>query len=307
MTAPLKARLQPPTLVQAQLDAFNAHDVDALLAIYAADAALFQHPDELLARGAEQIGARFRARFAAARPRARLLHRIAIGNHVIDQEIVDTWGEDGWSSTELVANYEVRDGRIARAWFIGGACTTLRPARRADIPRLEALIRRSALALSAGYYSAAQAEAVTEHVFGVDTQLIDDQSYFIIERDGAAVACGGWSRRRTLFGADRSKTGPDPLLEPEHEAARIRAFFVAPEAARQGLGRRLLEHCELQAGAAGFHALELAGTMPGVPLYLACGFTVLEEFEIALPGDIHVPLARMRKALAPHAPHAPAA
>lgn len=292
---------QAQALVQAQLDAFNHHDVDALLGIYAADAALFQHPDELLARGAEQIGARFRARFAAARPQARLLHRIAIGNHVIDQEIVDTWSDDGWSSTELVANYEVRDGRIARAWFISGAVTSLRPARRADIPGLEALIRRSALALSGGYYSAAQTEAVTEHVFGVDTQLIDDQSYFIVERDGAAVACGGWSRRRTLFGADRTKAGPDPLLDPEHEAARIRAFFVAPEAARQGLGRRLLEHCKLQAGAAGFHALELAGTMPGVPLYLACGFAMVEEFEIALPGDIRVPLARMRKAIAPHA------
>ncbi|MBJ7310865.1 GNAT family N-acetyltransferase [Rugamonas sp. CCM 8940] len=304
MTPPIKARQQPQALVQAQLDAFNGHDVEALLAIYAADAGLYQHPDTLLARGAEAIGARFRARFAAARPHARLLHRIAIGNHVIDQEIVDAWSGDGWSSTELVANYEVRDGRIARAWFISGSSTSLRPAQTTDIPRLEALIRRSGLALSAGFYSEAQAKAVTEHVFGVDSQLIADQSYFIIERDGEAIACGGWSRRRTLFGADRAKSGVDALLDPEHEAARIRAFFVAPEVARQGLGRRLLEHCSAQAGAAGFHALELAGTMPGVPLYLACGFALVEQFEIALAGDVRVPLARMRKAIAPTAPAA---
>jgi GNAT superfamily N-acetyltransferase len=171
----------------------------------------------------------------------------------------------------------------------------LRAARLDDVPRMEALIAEAGIALSAGYYTPEQAQAVTRHVFGVDTQLIEDGTYFIIERDGEAVACGGWSKRATLFGADRTKTGPDRLLDPAHEAGRIRAFFVAPSAARQGLGRMLMEHCQRAAAAQGYLTLELAATMPGVPLYLASGFEVVEPFEITLPGSVSVPLARMRK------------
>lgn len=165
----------------------------------------------------------------------------------------------------------------------------------ADIPAMEALIRRSGIALSKGFYSDEQAQAVTRHVFGVDTQLVQDQTYFIIERDGSLLACGGWSKRATLFGGDRHKSGPDPLLDPATQAARIRAFFVDPSVPRQGLGRMLMEHCEHEAAAAGFHTMELAATMPGVPLYLACGFEEVEDFSLALPGDIAVPLSRMRK------------
>lgn len=164
-----------------------------------------------------------------------------------------------------------------------------------DVPQMEALIALSGVALSAGFYTPEQAQAVTALVFGVDTQLIEDGSYFIIERDGDALACGGWSKRATLFGADRTKTGPDRLLDPALEAGRIRAFFVAPSAARQGWGSMLMEHCQKEAAAAGFRTLELAATMPGVPLYLASGFEVIEPFEIALPGGVNVPLARMRK------------
>ncbi|MBA5604150.1 GNAT family N-acetyltransferase [Duganella sp. FT3S] len=174
----------------------------------------------------------------------------------------------------------------------------LRIAQACDIPAMEALIARSGIELSAGFYTPAQAQAVTRHVFGVDTQLVADQTYFLIERDGEALACGGWSKRSTLFGADRAKTGPDPLLDPACEPARIRAFFVSPDAARQGLGRRLLRHCTEQAAAGGFRALELAATMPGVPLYEAEGFAVVERIELALPGGVHVPLARMRKEIA---------
>jgi GNAT superfamily N-acetyltransferase len=174
----------------------------------------------------------------------------------------------------------------------------LRAAQPADIPRMEALIARSGIELSAGFYTPEQAQAVTRHVFGVDTQLVADQTYFLIERDGVALACGGWSKRSTLFGADRAKTGPDPLLDPASQPARIRAFFVSPDAARQGLGRMLLRHCTEQAAAAGFHALELAATMPGVPLYEAAGFKMLERIELALPGGVQVPLARMRKEIA---------
>ncbi len=172
---------------------------------------------------------------------------------------------------------------------------TVRAARPDDIPAMEALIARSGIALSDGFYTREQADAITRHVFGVDTQLVADLSYFLIEKHGELVACGGWSKRSTLFGADRTKQGADPLLDPATEAARIRAFFVEPSAARQGLGRLLLSHCTEAAAAAGFHTLELAATMPGMPLYLACGFTVVEQFEITLPGDIKVPLAKMRK------------
>jgi GNAT superfamily N-acetyltransferase len=166
-----------------------------------------------------------------------------------------------------------------------------------DIPAMEALIARSGIELSEGFYTKEQAAAVTEHVFGVDTQLVADQTYFLIEQDGKLVACGGWSKRSTLFGADRTKQGADPLLDPATEPARIRAFFVDPGAARQGLGRLLLKHCTDAAAAGGFQALELAATMPGVPLYLACGFEVVEPIEITLPGPIQVPLARMRRQL----------
>ena len=104
-------------VVQAQLDAYNAHDVAALVAIYADDVRQFQHPDVLLAEGSAQIAARFTARFAASRPQARLLNRIACGKLVIDHEIVTSVTDHGIAEQELVATYEVVDGRIARAWF----------------------------------------------------------------------------------------------------------------------------------------------------------------------------------------------
>jgi len=287
----------PETVVQAQLDAYNAHDVDALIAIYADDAQQFQHPATLLAQGSAQIRARFASRFAAAKPHARLLNRIVAGDMVIDHEIVSSAAAEGPGSVELVAMYRVEDERIAKAWFIFGAKTQLRLAQSGDIAAMEALIARSGIELSAGFYTEAQAAAVTAHVFGVDSQLLADQTYFMIERDGLLAACGGWSRRATLFGSDRAKTGADPLLDPATQAARIRAFFVEPAMARQGLGRMLMRHCQRQAAAAGFTSLELAATMPGVPLYLAGGFEISEPFEITLPGDVKVPLARMRKAI----------
>jgi GNAT superfamily N-acetyltransferase len=172
---------------------------------------------------------------------------------------------------------------------------TLRPATAADIPAMDALIRRSGIQLSKGFYTDEQAAAVTRHVFGVDTQLVEDGTYFVIERDGHLLACGGWSKRATLFGGDQHKTGPDPLLDPATQAARIRAFFVDPAVPRQGLGRMLMEHCEREAAAAGFKLMELAATMPGVPLYRACGFEGIEDIALALPGNVSVPLSRMRK------------
>ena len=173
----------------------------------------------------------------------------------------------------------------------------LRTATVADVPALEALIARSGIALSAGFYTPEQAEAITRHVFGVDTQLIADGTYFAVEEVGVIVACGGWSRRRTLFGADRAKGAVDDLLDPALEPARIRAFFVDPLRARRGLGRLLMERCVQAAEGAGFRALELVSTLPGEPLYLASGFTVVERFALSLPGGIDVPVSRMRREL----------
>ena len=167
----------------------------------------------------------------------------------------------------------------------------------ADVPGLETLIARSGRELSAGFYTPAQADAITRHVFGVDTQLIADQTYFVVEQEGAMVACGGWSKRRTLFGGDQAKAGPDPLLDPAHEAARIRAFFVAPSMARRGLGTQLMKRCIAEASAAGFGTLELVSTLPGEPLYLASGFEIVDRFELALPGAVQVPVSRMRRVL----------
>ena len=175
--------------------------------------------------------------------------------------------------------------------------TELRHAQAADIPTLEALIALSGRELSVGYYSPSQAEAITRHVFGVDTQLIDDQTYFVIGCDDRVVACGGWSKRRTLFGGDKTKRGPDPLLDPAIDPARIRAFFVVPSMARRGLGRMLMNACIEEARSAGFSALELVATLPGEPLYLASGFAVLDRFELDLPGEIRVPLTRMGMAI----------
>jgi len=175
---------------------------------------------------------------------------------------------------------------------------TLRAASLADVPAMDALIRRSGIQLSKGFYSEEQAAAVTRHVFGVDSQLLADGTYFVIERDGIILACGGWSKRATLFGGDQAKHGADPLLDPATQPARIRAFFVDPSAPRQGLGRQLMVHCEQAAAAAGFRSMELAATMPGVPLYLSCGFETVEDFTITLPGAVVVPLSRMRKQIA---------
>jgi len=173
----------------------------------------------------------------------------------------------------------------------------LRFAQRADVSALQDLIARSGLALSVGFYSPPQADAITRYVFGVDSQLIDDQTYFAIVDEDRIVACGGWSKRRTLFGGDHAKSGPDPLLDPSMESARIRAFFVDPSMARRGLGRQLMTACVAAAKQAGFSSLELVSTLPGEPLYLSSGFAILERFALDLPGGVQTPVSRMRMAI----------
>lgn len=174
----------------------------------------------------------------------------------------------------------------------------IRHAIPADVPSLNALIAASARALSQGYYRPAQIEALITHVFGVDTQLLRDRTYYVIDREDHLVACGGWSGRRTLFGGDQAKDGDDQMLDPFTEPARIRAFFVHPAAARQGMSRRLLEHCEAAVRAAGFRRTELMATLPGEPLYRALGYQALEPVEHHLPDGQTVTFVRMGRALA---------
>jgi GNAT superfamily N-acetyltransferase len=171
----------------------------------------------------------------------------------------------------------------------------LRTATTIDIPAMQALIERSGVALSVGFYTDEQAAAVTREVFGVDSQLVADGTYFVVEDGATMVACGGWSKRSTAYGGDKTKTEPDRLLDPATEAAKIRAFFVDPGMERRGLGSLLMEHCSAEARAAGFGVLELTATLPGVPLYLARGFEPVRTFD--LPLSVPVPVTLMRKPL----------
>jgi len=148
----------------------------------------------------------------------------------------------------------------------------LRNATHADIPMLEALIARSARGLSTEDYRPAQVEGALRGAFGVDTQLLTDRTYFIAEEDGQPVGCGGWSFRSTLFGGDARVDRDASLLDPATQAAKIRAFFVDPAAARRGIGSLLLERCETEARAHGFARVELMATLPGVKLYAARGY-----------------------------------
>jgi len=173
----------------------------------------------------------------------------------------------------------------------------LRRATRDDLPALRDLIDASVRELSQGFYTEAEIVSGLRHVFGPDTMLIDDGTYWVFEDGGTIAAAGGWSRRNTLYGGDQAKSGPDPLLDPAIEPARIRAFFVDPRYARRGLGRALLEHCAAEAGREGFSALELMATLPGEPLYLALGFVPLERTAPVQPDGVALRMVRMRRAL----------
>ncbi|HTO07384.1 MAG TPA: GNAT family N-acetyltransferase [Myxococcota bacterium] len=180
---------------------------------------------------------------------------------------------------------------------MAGEALRVRLATGDDLPALRALIPRSVRGLSRPHYSDAQIEASIVHVFGPDTQLIADGTYFVVLAGERIVACGGWSRRRTLYGGDQHKGESDPLVDPALEPARIRAFFVDPDFSRRGLGTRLMNACLEAARAAGFSTLELGATLPGVPLYRAFGFRELERVDVPLPGGQVLPIVRMGRAL----------
>jgi GNAT superfamily N-acetyltransferase len=175
----------------------------------------------------------------------------------------------------------------------------VRLAKASDIPALRQLIEVSVRSLSAGYYAGPQIESALRYVFGPDTQLIADQTYYVVEDATAElIGAGGWSRRRTLYGGDQLKDGADPLLNPATDAARIRAFFVHPRAARCGLGRRIFQRCAMDAAQAGFRTLELMATLPGEQFYLALGFVSLERSEVTLPDGEILEIVRMVRPLA---------
>lgn len=177
----------------------------------------------------------------------------------------------------------------------------VRQAVASDIPALQSLIRESVLALQAGDYTPQQLELALERVFGVDTQLIQDGTYFAAEAQvgekKVLAGCGGWSKRRTLYGSDHCAGREDALLDPQKEAAKIRAFFVHPAWARQGIGSRILEVCEEAAVAAGFRRLEMGATLTGVPLYLARGYTPGEHRQVPLAPGLSLPIVHMEKRL----------
>jgi GNAT superfamily N-acetyltransferase len=173
----------------------------------------------------------------------------------------------------------------------------LRKAVPADIPLLKALIARSARDLSVDDYRPSQVEGALRGAFGVDSQLLADETYFVAEEDGELVGCGGWSFRSTLFGGDAHQARDASLLDPKTQAAKIRAFFVDPSKARRGIGSLLLDRCESEARAHGFSRVELMATLPGVKLYAARGYVGMPQVKYDLGAGESIGFVPMRKDL----------
>jgi len=174
---------------------------------------------------------------------------------------------------------------------------TLRKANLEDREAIEQLIVESARNLSREDYSEQQIEAAILTVFGVDTDLILDGTYFVAESSGMLIGCGGWSKRRTLFGGDRFASRDSSELDTKLEAAKIRAFFVHPEYARRGVGRTILAACESEARAYGFRSIELMATLPGLKLYKACGYDGDRRVEYEIGDGVNIEFVPMRKDL----------
>jgi GNAT superfamily N-acetyltransferase len=180
----------------------------------------------------------------------------------------------------------------------------MRLAEERDVEELRPLIEASVLGLQAGDYSPEQLRRALEVVYGVDTQLIADGTYFVVEARGekgarestpVIVGCGGWSRRKTLYGGDQFAGRESTPLDPIKDAAKIRAFFVHPTWARRGIGGMILKACEAAAAAEGFHRLEMGATLTGVPFYRAKGYVNLESVEVPLGAGLTLPIVRMGK------------
>jgi GNAT superfamily N-acetyltransferase len=175
----------------------------------------------------------------------------------------------------------------------------IRLATEADAPALERLIHLSVQKLQAHCYSLAQMDAAMGAVFGVDRQLIRDGTYFVIEHDSMIIGCGGWSRRKAVFGGDRDRVGESELIDPQTEPARIRAFFVHPDWARRGVGSAILRACEKAIRAAGFDRITMVATLAGEPLYARFGYGIEERYEVPMRDGLTLPVLRMSKHLPP--------
>ncbi|MGB2620712.1 MAG: GNAT family N-acetyltransferase [Candidatus Acidiferrum sp.] len=191
----------------------------------------------------------------------------------------------------------------------------IRKVAEADVPQLRRLIEASVRQLQASDYTPEQREAALETVFGVDSQLIADGTYFVAEvRTGDAgpeaakasaekdsgpewvmAGCGGWSKRKTLYGGDHWTGRQDALLDPQRDAAKIRAFFIHPAWARRGIGSKILEACEIAASTAGFTSYELGATLTGAKLFGAKGYIAAENIEVPLKDGLSLPVIRMTK------------
>jgi GNAT superfamily N-acetyltransferase len=178
----------------------------------------------------------------------------------------------------------------------------IRPAVAADVPVLRDLIDASVRRLQSGDYSPAQIDSALRTVFGVDSQLIDDGTYLLVETVPAdpekkpiIVACGGWSKRKTLYGGDSWRDRQDDMLDPATDAAKIRAFFIHPDWARRGIGTLLLDACESAAHAAGFTRFEMGATLTGAKLFAKRGYVAVERLNVPLEGEITLPIIHMVK------------
>ena len=191
----------------------------------------------------------------------------------------------------------------------------IRKAVAENVPELRMLIEASVRELQAEDYTHEQMEGALETVFGVDSQLIADGTYFVAEakvrqaqtegddngtsRNSASewiiAGCGGWSKRKTLYGSNLWTGREDTLLDPERDAAKIRAFFIHPGWARRGVGSRILEACEMAASAAGFSCYEMGATLTGAKLFGAKGYVAIEKIEVPLKSGLSLPVIRMEK------------
>ena len=173
----------------------------------------------------------------------------------------------------------------------------IRKATMDERDRLQQLIAESTRRLSREHYTDAQIEAAIATVFGVDTTLIEDGTYFVVESDGQLAGCGGWSKRKTLFGGDQYSSRDTAYSDPKTEPAKIRAFFIHPDHARKGVAGLLLSRCEDEARAQGYRSLELLSTLPGIEFYKSCGFVETGTLDLDLTDSIKLEFVPMRKEL----------
>lgn len=171
----------------------------------------------------------------------------------------------------------------------------IRKATLSDAAQIERVMRASMADLGASFYDQTQVASAVQYIAVADPQLIEDQTYFVIEEDDRVIACGGWSSRTKLFSGPSSQVGKADRLDPAVDPARIRAMFVDPAHARRGLGRKILEASEADALRAGFRTFELMATLPGVPLYRACGYEEIERAAIELPDGVRLDCIRMSR------------